>query len=219
MQRSDSWRIPWEGTMPRMMLQTFLANDLADSVSKATRLSKYHASPGGGDYWWGAKEAVRRIIAGGESYDQAVGSFANMSKPHQAKDNQELTYRIYQWKLKNKDVEPLHSEMPVAEVSGPQGKLIVKLEPNFAVKRKGVFEAYALWTFKELRLTSPVAGMGVHLLELALQHDDCASWKFYLLDCGSLRRFGHSAVSSGTAAAATFALRTQEELLLNGKAA
>lgn len=73
--------------MTRMMLQTFLANDLADSVTKATRLAKYNVSPGGGDYWWGAKEAARRIVNDGESYDQAVGAFANMTVPHQLKDN------------------------------------------------------------------------------------------------------------------------------------
>lgn len=205
--------------MTRMMLQTFLANDLADSVTKTTRLAKYNVSPGGGDYWWGAKEAARRIVNDGESYDQAVGAFANMTVPHQLKDNQELALKIYQWKLNNKDAAPVGGAMPSAEVSGPKGELIVKLEPAFAVARKGVVEAYVLWTFKELRLSSRVAGMGIHLLELALQHDAQAAWRFYILDTGTLKRFGHSSISSNTADAAAFALRTQEELLISGKAA
>jgi hypothetical protein len=205
--------------MPRMMLQTFLANDLADSVAKATRLSKYNATPGGGDYWWGAKEAARRILNDDESYDQAVGAFANMSKPQQAKDNQDLAFRIYQWKLKNKDTSPVLSEMPHAEIAGPKGELVVKLEPNFAVVRKGKIDAYVMWTFKDLRLSSRVAGMGIHLLELGLQHDERADWSFYILDTVTLKRFGHSSISSGTASATQFALRTQEELLLAHKAA
>lgn len=205
--------------MTRMMLQTFLANDLSDSVTKANRLSKYTSSPGGGDYWWGAKQAARRMINDAESYDQAVAAFSAMTVPHQHSDNQKLCQRIYQWKLKNADLVPVVDEMPTAEIAAPQGELVVKLEPNFAVVRKGVVEAYTLWTFKELRLTSKVAGMGIHLLELGLQHDARADWRFYLLDAVTLERFGHSKIGAGTAAATLFALRTQEELLLSHKAA
>jgi hypothetical protein len=205
--------------MTRMMLQTFLANDLSDSVTKSNRLGKYASAPGGGDYWWGAKEAARRIVNDGESYDEAVGSFAAMSVAHQLRDNQELAHRIYQWKLAQPAFKRVTNEMPNAEVAGPLGKLIVKLEPNFAVWRKGNVEAYVLWTFKELRLTPKVAGIGVHLLELGLQHDLQSSWKFYLLDTITLERFGHSKIVSGTAAATQFALRTQEELLLAKNAA
>lgn len=205
--------------MTRMMLQTFLANDLSDSVTKANRLGKYASTPGGGDYWWGGKLAAKRMINDGESYDQAVGSFAAMTVAHQHKDNQDLAHRIYHWKLKNAGLTPVTAEMPAAEVAAPQGKLIVKLEPNFAVYRKGVVEAYTLWTFKELRLTPKVAGMGVHLLELGLQHDERADWIFYLLDTVTLERFGHGKIGRGTASATLFALRTQEELLLSTKAA
>jgi hypothetical protein len=201
------------------MLQTFLANDLSDSVTKANRLGKYTTTPGGGDYWWGAKQAARRMINDGESYDQAVAAFSAMTVPHQHKDNQELCQRIYQWKLKGASFAPVTDEMPTAEIAAPQGKLIVKLEPNFAVSRKGIVEAYALWTFKELRLTPKVAGMGIHLMELGLQHDDRADWRFFLLDTVTLERFGHSKIGASTADAALFALRTQEELLLASKAA
>lgn len=215
--RGDS-QINSGADMTRMLLQTFLANDLVDSVTKASRLSKY-GSPGGSDYWWGVKQAARRMINDGESYDQAVGCMSNMSVHHQLKDNQDFTFKLYQWKLAHGTFNPVAMIMPIAEVAGPKGELVVKLEPNFAIKRKGVVEAYVLWTFKELRLTSKVARMGIHMLELALQHDAFENWKFFILDVTTGEKFGRRSISAGTPAAVAFALRTQEELLVSGKAA
>ena len=104
---------------------------------------------------------------------------------------------------------------PIGEVSGPKKELSIILRPAFALERKGVTTALVPWMFKEVRLSSQVAGIGVHLLELGLQHGEYTHWKFGLIDTVSGKCFTRT--HKHTAEAARFAVRTQEEMLLAQK--
>lgn len=200
--------------MPRMNLTTFLANDAADSVTKTSKILKYVDSPGGADYYWALKAAAKKMFLDGEPYDQAVGVMANMTVNHQRVDNQTALLAAHQWKLANpgEAVAP-----PSGSISGPKGELIIKLEPAWAVRRKGIVEAYVPWTFKHERIARPVAGMGVWLLESGLQHDDYESWRFYLIDLITGKRFGRDCITKSTAIATMSALETQENIYHNAK--
>lgn len=198
--------------MTRIQLTTFLAHDLSDSVQKTNRLSKYVETPGGSDYYWGLKHAAKKIFVEGISFDEAVGVMSNMTVDHQRVDNQAALKNIYDWKLKHKGIGL--EKIPSGEIAGPTGDLVVKLEPTFAIGVGKRREAYVLWTYKDLRLTRAVAGIGVHLLESGLKSGKFADWHFYVLDVVTGERFGHGCVRKDTPDAAAFALRTQEELLV-----
>ncbi len=200
--------------MPRMNLTTFLANDVADSVTKTSKILKYIDTPGGSDYYWALKAAAKKMFLDDEPYDQAVGVMANMTVSHQRIDNQTALKAAHKWKLANpgEAVPP-----PAGLISGPQGELVVKLEPAWAIKRKGVVEAYVPWTFKHERISRPVAGMGVYLLEMGLQHDEFENCRFFLIDLVASKRYGNSCITRATAAATHSALETQENIYLNAK--
>lgn len=200
--------------MPRMNLTTFLANDSSDSVTKASKMAKYADAPGGADYYWGLKHAARKIFLEGEPYDQAVSVMINMTVDHQRRDNQSALRELHSWKLANPG-DPL--EPPTGQIAGPAGELIIKLEPAFAIERNGKREAYVLWTYKDLRLTRAVAGMGILLLEQGLQVGEFADWQFYILDVVTKKRFGHSAIGKSTAMATVAAIQAQESLFLSAK--
>lgn len=81
--------------MTRMSLTTFLYHDRLDSVSRTTRLSQY-AGPGGGDYYWAAKQAAQKVFLEGMPFDQAVGNvMMNMHKPKQRQDNHDALKALY----------------------------------------------------------------------------------------------------------------------------
>jgi len=147
----------------------------------------------------------------GMGYDQAVSTtMANMTVDHQRNHNQLALKQLHQWKMAKPGdaISP-----PVGEISAPLGALIVKLEPEFALQYKGKKTAYAAWALKDTRLTSKVAGMGIHLLELGLQKEEFHDWKFCMIDVVTGECFKRC--HKGTAQAVEFALRTQEELLIS----
>ena len=200
--------------MTRMGLVAFLYSDCLDSVSRTTRLAKYAADPGGRDYHWAAKLGASKLFGEDMPYDQVIGEvMPNMTRLTQRSDNQQALKSLYDWKLKNIGAA---KEPPVGELSGPQGELIIVLKPAFALERKGVTTAYVPWMFKDTRLTPQVASIGVHLLELALQKDEHASWRFALIDTGTQKCYNRTHKNS--AEAAIFAVRTTEEALLAQKA-
>lgn len=203
-----------ERTMTRMGLVAFLYSDCLDSVSRTTRLAKYAADPGGRDYHWAAKLGASKLFEDDMPYDQVVGEvMPNMTRPTQRSDNQHALKALYDWKLNNAGI---YKKPPSGELSGPKGELIITLKPSFAVEKKGVTTAYVPWMFKDTRLTPQVASIGVHLLELALQKDDYATWKFALIDTGTQKCY--SRTHKNSAEAAIFAVRTTEEALLAQKA-
>ncbi|NGM52198.1 hypothetical protein G5B46_21530 [Caulobacter sp. 602-2] len=197
-----------------MNLTTFLANDAADSATKTSKILKYVDRPGGADYYWALKSAAKKMFLDGEPYDQAVGVMANMTVDHQRLNNQQALKAAYDWKIQNPG-EALPP--PSGSVSAPKGELTIKLEPAWAIKRKGKFEAYVPWTFKNERLSRPTAGIGIWLLESGLQHDDYENWDFYLIDLVTKKRFGRSCITKSTALATMSALEAQENIYLNAK--
>jgi len=198
-----------------MHLTTFLANDLTDSVTRAGKLAKYAESPGGSDYYWGFRLAARRLFLEDVPFDEAVGVMARMTVDHQRAANQEALRNLYRWKLGNPGISV---EPPTGEIAGPKGSLIVRLDPAFAITRKGVTEAYVPWLYKDLRLPRAVGGMGVFLLELGLQTGEFENWKFYVMDFATMSRFGHGAIARSTGRAVVSALQAQEDLYLAAKA-
>ena len=196
--------------MTRMGLVAFLFSDCLDSVSRTTRLAKYADEPGGRDYHWAAKLGATKVFADDMSYDQAVAeTMTNMTRSHQRVDNQEALKALYTWKVRNPGVS---KTPPSGELAGPQGELIVSLKPSFAVERKGITTAYVPWMFKDVRLTAQVASIGVHLLEVGLQKDEFADWRFALIDTVSSKCFWRTHKHS--AEAARFAIRTTEEIII-----
>jgi len=202
--------------MPRINLTTFLFNDSVDSVEKARRLGKYANDPGGGDYYWGAKEAAKKLFGEDAPYDAAIAVMANISQPTRRTDNELALRNLYAWKLKHPGVA---IPTPVGTAKGPQGELIVTLRPAYGWLSKAKHEAYVLWTYKDVRLSSRLAGMGVYLLELHLRHGPFANMDFYILDVETGRRFGRRAISKDTPIATVMALQYQEELYLQAKKA
>ncbi len=199
--------------MTRMDLVTFLANDVADSVLKTTRLSKYTSSTSGSDYYWALKKGAAKVFLDGLSYDQAVSVvMSNMTVPHQRSHNQLALKALYSWKLANPG-EPL--DPPIGAFAGPKGELIIKLEPAFGLCIKGKKTAFVPWPLKDFRLNAKVAGMGIYLLEQGLKKGDYADWKFCMIDLVSGDVFNRT--HKDTAKAVDFALRTQEELLISFK--
>ena len=195
--------------MARMSLTTFLFNDCVDSVTRTTRLAKYVDEPGGRDYHWAAKNAASRLFEDDVPYDQAVAEvMSNMTRAHQRADNQDALKAIYAWKQENPG---LAYAPPAGEVSGPLGELTIVLKPAFALERKGTITAYVPWMFKDERLTSNIAGIGVHLLELGLQTGAYQDWRFALFDTVTKKAF--SRTHKNTAEAAHFLIRSQEEQL------
>lgn len=200
--------------MPRIKLTTFLFNDSVDSVEKSRRMGKYVSDPGGSDYYWGVAEGARRLFLEGQPYDAAVAALDNMSVDHKRQDNKAALFELYRWKLRHPG-SPL--PVPVGEVKGPAGELVVMLKPAYAWQTKGRKAAYVLWTYKDFRLSSHLAGIGVHFLEKQLRIGNFAGYDFYLLDLENCRRFGRSCVSSSTPRAAEMALKYQEDLYLEAK--
>lgn len=199
--------------MSRMSLTTFLFNDCVDSVTLTTRLAKYAEEPGGRDYHWAAKLGASRLFEDCVPYDQAVAEvMSNMTRMHQRKDNQEALKAIYSWKQENPGT--VHSP-PAGEVTGPLGELTIVLKPTFALERKGVVTAYVPWMFKDVRLTSNIAGIGVHLLELGLQTGPYCDWRFAMFDTVTRKTF--SRTHKNTAEAAHFLMRSQEHQIWTQK--
>lgn len=199
--------------MTRMGLPTFLFNDWVDSVTRTSRIAKYASDPGGGDYHWAAKQAAAKIFSEDMPYDQAVAEvMANMTRDHQRRDCQTSLKNIYDWKLAN----PGRARTPpTGEICGPKGELTVTLRPTFALEQKGTTTAYVLWMFKEVRLESKLAGIGVHLLEQGLKHGQRRNWRFALMDTINGKCFART--HKDTAEAADFMIRTQEEMLIAQK--
>ncbi|WP_447909429.1 hypothetical protein [Brevundimonas bullata] len=196
--------------MTRMGLVAFLLGDCIDSVSRTMRLAKYAADPGGQDYHWAAKLAAARMFGEDLSFDQAVSEvMASIKRDHQRRDNQDALKTLYDWKISRPGV---FRQPPAGELTGPCGELTITLKPVFALERKGVTTAYVPWMFKDVRLTAQVAGIGVHLLELGLQKDEYAGWRFALIDTVSGKCFNRT--HKHTAEAANFAVRTTEEMLI-----
>lgn len=196
--------------MTRMGLTTFLYNDWVDSVTRTSRLAKYAFDPGGGDYHWAAKQAAAKLFYEDMPFDQAVAEvMSNMTRPHQRKDNQDALKTIYDWKLAHPGVAhaPPHGEHPA-----PKGELVITLKPAFALEEKGIVTAYVPWMFKDVRLTPKLAGIGVHLLQLALKKGEHKDWRFALIDTVTGKCFNRT--HKDTAEAADFMVRTQEEMLL-----
>lgn len=197
--------------MVRMSLTTFLFNDCVDSVTRTTRLSKYMEEPGGRDYHWAAKHAASRMFQDDVPYDQAVSEvMTNMTRAHQRADNQEALKGIYAWKQENPGVA---YAPPAGEVTGPLGELTILLKPAYALERKGVVTAYVPWMFKDVRLTSNIAGIGVHLLELGLQTGRYRNWQFAMFDTVTKKAF--SRTHKHTAEAAHFLIQAQEQQLIS----
>lgn len=197
--------------MTRMGLPAFLLNDWVDSVTRTSRIGKYATEPGGRDYHWAAKQAATKLFNDDAPYDQAVSEvMANMKVPHQRKDNQDALKTIYDWKLKHPGTA--HAP-PNGELTGPQGVLTISLRPVWALEEKGVVTAYVPWMFKDVRLESKLAGIGVHLLELKLQHERYAHWRFAMIDTVSGKCFHRT--HKATPGAAQFMIRTQEEMLIS----
>lgn len=200
--------------MTRMGLPTFLFNDWVDSVTRTSRIAKYAFDPGGGDYHWAAKQAAAKLFYNDMAYDQAVAEvMSNMNRSHQRQDNQAALKTIYEWKLAHPGIAHMP---PSGEIPGPAGELIVTLRPAFALQEKGITTAYVPWMFKEVRLESKLAGIGVHLLEQGLKHGVYKDWRFALIDTVSGKCFNRT--HKDTAEAAAFMMRTQEEMLLAQKA-
>ena len=199
--------------MTRMSLTTFLFHDCLDSVTRTTKLAQY-AEPGGRDYFWAAKLAASQIFLEDKSFDQAVGDvMLNMTKAHQRQDNHDALKGMYDWKLAN----PGNAHVPpVGEFSGPKDELIITLKPAFALEKKGVITAFVPWMYKDERLTSHVAGMGVHLMEVILQKNEYANWRFAMIDTVAGKVFNKT--HKHTAAAAATCVRTQEETIIAHKA-
>lgn len=199
--------------MTRMDLATFLYNDWVDSCTRTSRIAKYAFDPGGGDYHWAAKQAASKLFYEDMTFDQAVSEvMSNMTRPHQRKDCQNALKSIYDWKMAHPGVAYLP---PSGEITGPKGELSVGLRPAFAIEQKGVVTAYVLWMFKDVRLEPKLAGIGVHLLELGLQHDAYENWRFAIMDTVNGKCF--SRTHKDTAEAAQFMIRTQEEMLIAQK--
>ncbi len=199
--------------MTRMSLTTFLFHDCLDSVARTRKLAQY-AEPGGRDYFWAAKRAAGQIFLDDKSFDQAVGDvMMNMSKAHQRQDNHDALKGMYNWKLANpgKAHQP-----PVGELAGPQNELIVTLRPTFALEKKGVITTYVPWMYKDERLTSAVAGMGIHLMELILQQNAYSDWRFAMIDTVAGKIF--TKTHKHTAEAVMASLKTQEEIIIAHKA-
>jgi hypothetical protein len=200
--------------MPRIKLTTFLFNDSVDSVEKSRRMGKYVSDPGGSDYYWGVAEGAKRLFADEQPYDRAVAALDNITVEHKRQDNKSALLRLYQWKLGHAGF-PL--PVPVGEIMGPGGELVVTLKPAYAWQTKTQKAAYVLWTYKDVRLTAPLAGIGVYFLEQQLRTGNFSDYDFYLLDLATCRRFGRSAISAGTPRAAMMALKYQEDLYLAAK--
>jgi hypothetical protein len=159
--------------MPTVSLNAFLKILAKSSPQKATEYSRY-LRPGGYDFYWLLKDAVRARSLKGLSLEDCSKPIAAIDRAVEKKHNLAALQSFDKWFSKLGPVELF--EPPAGSCASPGGRLKIKLEPAFGYVWQGQRRIIHTWASQGTTLSTKVAGCGIYLLKQNLcvgEYADC----------------------------------------------
>jgi hypothetical protein len=159
--------------MPTVSLNAFLKILSKSSPQKATEYGRY-LSPGGYDFYWMLKEAVRARSVGGASLAECSKAILGIDRVVEKKHNLGALTSFDKWLTKLGPVDVF--ECPIGSCSSPEGHLKIKLEPAFGYTWNGQRRMVHTWASQSITLPRIVAACGLYLMKQNLCLDgftDC----------------------------------------------
>jgi hypothetical protein len=148
--------------MPTVSLNAFLKILSKSSPQKITEYARY-LSPGGYDFYWMLKDAVRARSVGGASLADCSKPILAIDRVVEKKHNLGGLTSFDKWLTKQGAVE--FFECPTGNCSSPEEHLKIKLEPAFGYISNGQRRMVHTWASQSITLPRNVAGCGLYLLK------------------------------------------------------
>jgi hypothetical protein len=151
-----------EVRMPTVSLNALLKILSKSSPQKAAEYGRY-LTPGGYDFYWMLKEAVRARSVGGKDLAECSKAILKIDRTVEKKHNLGALASFDKWLTKQGAVE--FFEGPVGSCSSPEEYLKIKLEPAFGYVWKGQRRIVHTWASQSITLPRSVAACGLYLLK------------------------------------------------------
>ena len=148
--------------MPTVSLNAFLKILSKSSPQKAAEYGRY-LKPGGYDFYWMLKEAVRARTLGGQSLVECSKPISKIDRLVEKKHNLDALKSFDKWLKPISGVE--FFEVPATVISSPGGHLRIKLEPTFGYVSDGQRRIVHTWATQVPSLTQNLAACGLYLLK------------------------------------------------------
>jgi hypothetical protein len=165
--------------MPTVSLNAFLKILSKSSPQKATEYGRY-LTPGGYDFYWMLKEAVRARSVGGKDLAECSKAILKINRLVEKKHNLGALTSFDKWLMNQGPIE--FFECPVGSCSSPEGQLKIKLEPAFGYISNGQRRIVHTWASQSVTLPRNVAACGLYLLKDNLCVDEFADCVPTILD-------------------------------------
>jgi hypothetical protein len=132
------------------------------SPQKATEYGRY-LTPGGYDFYWMLKEAIRARTLGGKDLAECSKPILKIDRLVEKKHNLGALNSFDKWL---KGLGPVEFfECPASSCTSPEEHLKIKLEPAFGYVWKGQRRVVHTWASQSVTLPRTVAGCGLFLLK------------------------------------------------------
>lgn len=172
--------------MVRVALTTFLKCMLLPTTEKARQYGRY-SSPGGYDFYKSLKRGAASVTHGGK-LAQDVRDNISLLKNITERDHNLLGFdRLQDW-LKKSSGEYFSPDH--ATVSSPDGRLVIRIEPEIGQKISGSERIISIWNTQKPKISPTVAGIGVYLMSKSLAKKSQTDTQFCILDVRSGKLFG-----------------------------
>ena len=148
--------------MPNVSLNAFLKILSKSSPQKAAEYGRY-LTPGGYDFYWMLKDAIRARTLGGKDLAESSEAISKIDRLVEKKHNLGALTSFDKWLKALGPVE--FFECPTGSRSSPEERLKIKLEPAFGYIWKGQRRIVQTWASQSVTLPRNVAACGLYLLK------------------------------------------------------